>query len=78
MHFAVDEPIRVILANFINNIVDFFKIGIFAARTVSRIRKHGDLGFFVGVGDKSLSRVFDYSVELFFGRELIDSTIGES
>ncbi len=76
LHFAVDEPICVIFADFVDDGIDFRKIGIFATRTFGGIREHRDAWSVIKICFVSFGGVFDDSVELLFGGELIDATVG--
>ena len=77
MHFAVDEPVGKFGANFFDRVMDFFEIGIFAARAVSGVGKQGDARSFAGKGSESASGVFDNPVKLFFIRQFIHAAVGE-
>ena len=67
-----------IFANFVNYEMDFFEVGIFAATAIGRIGKHGDFGLFIIISLISFGGIFNYSIELFFGGNFVDSAIGES
>lgn len=78
LHFAVYEPIWMVLANLVDSIMDFWKVGIFTAGAVSGIGKNGDSRLSFGKRFESLGGIFDNSVELFFCGLLIDAAVGES
>ena len=78
MHFAVDEPVGKFGANFFDRVMDFFEIGIFAARAVSGVGKQGDARSFAGKGGKSSSGVFDDPIKLFFIWQFIHAAVGEN
>ncbi len=77
MHFAVYEPVWVVLPNLGNNIVDFLEVGIFATRAMGRVGKHGDSRSLAGVCSKRNSGVFYGGVELLLSGKFVDTAVGE-
>ncbi len=77
MHFAVDYPVWVVLANLGNSGADFSEVGVFTAGAVGGIGKHGDAWGGVGVGLESFGGVFDNGDELLGGGLFINAAIGE-
>ena len=67
-----------VFADFVDDEMDFFEVGIFAAGAVGRVRKHGDFGLETGILFESFGGIFDDNVELVFRREFVDATVGES
>ena len=65
-----------VFADLFNYEMDFFEVGIFAARAVGGVGKHGDSWSFVGEVFESFGSVFDDGVELFFGRDFVYAAIG--
>ena len=77
MHFAVDEPVGVVLADFFDDRMDFVEVGVFATRAVGGVGKHGDFRLSIGVCFKRKSGVFDDGVELVLAGLLINATVGK-
>ena len=77
LHFAVYEPIWMVLFDFIDNVVDFIKIGVFATGAIGGVGKHGDFGLSIGESDKSLGSVFDNGIKLLLGGLFVDAAVGE-
>ena len=67
-----------ILLDLFDNEIDFVEIGVFTAGAIGGVGEHGDFGLIIGVILESGGGVFDDYVELFFRREFIYATVGES
>ena len=44
LHLAVNEPVGVVVADFVDDEVDFVEIGVLAAGAVGGVGEHGDAG----------------------------------
>ena len=66
-----------IFADFCDDGVDFFEVGIFAAGALGGIGEHGDFGLFPVVGLESFGGIFDDAVEFVGVGEFVDATVGE-
>lgn len=78
LHFAVDDIVGVVFADFGDDVINLFEIRVFATRAVGGVGKHGDFGSLASVFYESLCGVFDDGVELVGGGELVNAAIGES
>ncbi len=59
LHFAVDEPVGMIISDFVDTIVNFVEIGIFATATIGGIREQGNFGLLSREGGESIGGIFD-------------------
>ena len=66
-----------ILANFFDDCIDFFEVGIFAARTFGGVGKHSDFWLFAVVSFKSVGGIFNDTVEFFGVWEFVNAAVGE-
>ena len=51
-----------VFADFVDDEMDFFEVGIFAAGTVGRVGEHGDFRLEASISLESLGGIFDDSV----------------
>ena len=75
LHFAVDNPVGVILFDLVDNEIDFVKIGIFSAGAIGGVGEHGDFGLTTSVVLEGDGSIFDDYVELFLRREFVHAAI---
>ena len=67
-----------VFADLFNHEMDFFEVGVFTAGAISRVGKHGDFRSFTREVFEGFGSVFDDGVELFFSREFVYASVGES
>ena len=77
LHFAVDEPIGMVLFDLVDDVMNLVEVRVFSAGTIGGVGKHGDAGLGIGEGSESDGGIFDNDVELFFGRDFVDAAVGE-
>ena len=77
LHFAINEPIGVVLPNLIDNVIDFVEVGILTAGAVGGVGKHGDSGSVSGVSVICDGGVFDDGVKLVPIWDFVDAAVGE-
>ena len=78
LHFAINNPVGVILLDLFDDEMDFVKIGIFAAGAIGGVGEHGNLGLTTSVVLEGDGGVFDDYVELFLCGEFIYTAVSES
>ena len=77
LHFAVYQPIGVVLSDLVDDEMDFGEVGVFAAGAVGGVGEHGDDGLGASVVLVGGGGVFYDGVKLVFVGEFVDAAVGE-
>ncbi len=77
MHFAVNLPIGMVGVDFLNGIIDFGEVGVFATTAFSGIGEHGDFGWKTSIGGEGFDGIFNDSIKLVLIGNFVDAAVGD-